>query len=178
MSGPERTFVLVCSFPHFLVQTLTLALLGDIVNVLGSFTKSGISTPSISITSSDNILILHPDLLLTPSALSSALECRRKPLLSGLVRSSSDTTPALVWGNILHEVMQACMSSGRWEDLWIDEKIEEVIREKISDVAKINLSVEDARREIKLRAKGLKGFSEKYIADSPKVVLFPNAGMI
>ncbi|KAF8123075.1 DNA replication factor Dna2-domain-containing protein [Mycena galopus ATCC 62051] len=141
---------------------------GDIVNVLGSFTKSGTSTPSISITSSENILILHPDLLLTPSALSTSLECRRKPLLSGLVRSSSDTTPALVWGNILHEVMQASMSTGRWEDRWVEERIEEVIRERISDIAKINLSVEDARREIKLRAKGLKAFSEKYLADSPR----------
>ncbi|KAJ7675810.1 Dna2-domain-containing protein [Mycena polygramma] len=141
---------------------------GDIVNVLGSFTNSGTSIPSISITSSENVLILHPDLLLTPSALSSSLECRRKPLLSGLVRSSSDASPALVWGNILHEVMQVCLSSGRWEELWIEEKIEEVIREKIADIAKINLSVEDARREIKMRAKGLKAFSEKYIADSPK----------
>ncbi|KAK7048375.1 DNA replication helicase [Favolaschia claudopus] len=142
---------------------------GDTINVLGSFSTSGTSSsPSISITSSDNILILHPDLLLTPSALSSSLECRRKPLLSGLVRSSSDTSPALVWGNILHEVMQACLSSGRWEDAWVEEKVEQVIRDKISDIAKISLSVEDARREIKLRAKGLKAFSEKYIADSPK----------
>ncbi|KAJ7250856.1 DNA replication factor Dna2-domain-containing protein [Mycena haematopus] len=140
----------------------------DIVNVLGPFIKSATPTPSISITSNENIIILHPDLLLTPSALSTSLECRRKPLLSGLVRSSSDTTPALVWGNILHEVMQASMSTGRWEDRWVDEKIEEVIREKISDITKIRLSVEDATREIKLRAKGLKAFSEKYIGDSPK----------
>ncbi|KAJ7095853.1 DNA replication factor Dna2-domain-containing protein [Mycena belliarum] len=141
---------------------------GDTVNVLGSFMLSDSSTLSIAVSSSDNYLILHPDLLLTPSALSSALECRRKPLLSGLVRSSSDCTPALVWGNILHEVMQTCLSSGRWEDIWVDEKIEEVIREKISDIAKINLSVEDARREIKLRAKGLKAFSQRYISDFPK----------
>ncbi|KAJ7761485.1 DNA replication factor Dna2-domain-containing protein [Mycena maculata] len=141
---------------------------GDIVNVLGSFTKSGSSTPSITVTSSDNFIILHPDLLLTPSILSNSLECRRKPLLSNLVRSSSDISPALVWGNILHEVMQACLSSGRWDDVWVNEKIEEVIREYISDIAKINLSVEDARHEIKLRAKGLKAFSEKYISDSPK----------
>ncbi|KAJ7134639.1 Dna2-domain-containing protein [Mycena epipterygia] len=148
--------------------TRTDVCVGDVVNVLGSFTKSEPSTLSISITSNENFLILHPDLLLTPSALSSALECRRKPLLSGLVRSSSDITPALVWGNVLHEVMQACLSSGRWEDVWVDEKIEEVMREKISDIAKINLSVEDARREIKERAKGLKAFSQKYISDSPK----------
>ncbi|KAF7346336.1 DNA replication helicase [Mycena sanguinolenta] len=118
---------------------------GDIVNVLGSFNKSA-TPPSISITSSENILILHPDLLLTPSAISTSLECRRKPLLSTL----------------------ASMSTGHWEDAWVDKKIEEVIREKLSDITKINLSVEDATREIKLRAKGLKAFSEKYIADSPK----------
>ncbi|KAJ7212100.1 DNA replication factor Dna2-domain-containing protein, partial [Mycena pura] len=141
---------------------------GDIVNIVGSFTQSESSTTSTSITATDNFLILHPDLLLTPSTLSNSLQCRRKPLLSGLVRSSSDVTPALVWGNILHEVMQSCLTSGRWDDLAVDEKLEEVVREHISDIAKINLSVEDARREIKFRAKGLKSFSEKYISDSPK----------
>ncbi|KAJ6508771.1 DNA replication factor Dna2-domain-containing protein [Mycena sanguinolenta] len=140
---------------------------GDIVNVLGSFNKSA-TPPSISITSGENILILHPDLLLTPSAISTSLECRRKPLLSTLVRSGSDTSPALVWGNILHEVMQASMSTGHWDDAWVDKKIEEVIGERLSDITKINLSVEEATREIKLRAKGLKAFSEKYIANSPK----------
>ncbi|KAJ7644148.1 Dna2-domain-containing protein [Roridomyces roridus] len=138
---------------------------GDIVNILGSFTSSN---SSISITSGENFLILHPDLLLTPSVLSNALECRRKPLLTNLVRSVSDTSPALVWGNILHEVMQACLLASRWEDLWVDDKIEEVIRQHISDIAKINLSVEDARHEIKQRARGLKAFSEKYISDTPK----------
>ncbi|KAJ7863097.1 DNA replication factor Dna2-domain-containing protein [Mycena olivaceomarginata] len=163
LSGLERRSVILAD-----EWARTDVRVGDIINVLGPFTRSGTSTPSISITSRENVIILHPDLLLTPSALSSSLECYRKPLLSGLVRSSSDTTPALVWGNILHEVMQACMTSRRWEDAWVEEKIEEVIREKISDIAKINLSVEDARREIKLRAKGLKAFSEKYLADSPK----------
>ncbi|KAJ7069715.1 Dna2-domain-containing protein [Mycena amicta] len=138
---------------------------GDIVNIIGSFTTS---SETISITSAQNFVILHPDLLLTPSTLASSIECRRKQLISGLVRSSSDTSPALVWGIILHEVMQACMSAERWDDPWVQNKVDELIRAHLPDVAKINLSVEDARREIHLRAKGLKAFSEKYLADSPK----------
>ncbi|KAJ6501059.1 AAA domain-containing protein [Mycena vitilis] len=130
----------------------------DVINVVGDWPTSA---PSISITSGENLLILHPDLLLTPSALSSSLECRRKPLLSNLVRSSSEPTPALVWGTILHEVMQSCLSAGRWEERWIDEKMEQVIRERIPDIAKVHLS-------IKMRAKGLRPFSEKYMADVPK----------
>ncbi|KAF7314319.1 DNA replication helicase [Mycena kentingensis (nom. inval.)] len=138
---------------------------GDIVNIIGSFSSS---TDTITVSAEANFLVLHPDLLLTPSTLSNSLECRRKPLLSGLVRSSSDTTPALVWGIILHEVMQACMSAERWDDLWVEKKVDEVIQEHISDVTKISMSVEDARREINARARGLKAFSEKYLADSPK----------
>ncbi|KAF7298895.1 DNA replication helicase [Mycena indigotica] len=137
---------------------------GDIINIVGS---SPLST-AISITSSQNFLILHPDLLLTPTTLANSIECRRKQMISSLVRSTSDTSPALVWGNILHEVMQSCMAVEYWDERWIEAKVEEIIREHISDIAKINLSVEDARREINLRARGLKAFSEKYLADSPK----------
>ncbi|KAF7299539.1 DNA replication helicase [Mycena chlorophos] len=141
---------------------------GDIVNIVGSFSKSPSSTETISITSSDNFIILNPDLLLTPSTLANSIECRRKSALSGLIRSSSDATPALVWGIILHEVMQACMSADCWDDRWVEAKVDEVVGQHISDIAKISLSVEDARREIHLRAKGLKAFSGKYLGDAPK----------
>ena len=50
---------------------------------------------------SANLLILHPDMLLTATALSKAPQCMRKPLLTSLVRSTSDITPALVWGSML-----------------------------------------------------------------------------
>ncbi|PPR02905.1 hypothetical protein CVT26_009751, partial [Gymnopilus dilepis] len=96
----------------------------DIINVIGHFSQSPSHNHSshphspkrtISITSQTNFLILHPDLLLTATALSNAPQCRRKPLLSSLVRSSSDTTPALVWGSMLHEVMQRCLVEERWD---------------------------------------------------------------
>ncbi|KAG6852485.1 hypothetical protein C0991_011583 [Blastosporella zonata] len=145
---------------------------GDIINVLGNFdiaiTSSSSITRSITITSKFNLLILHPDLLLTATALSNAPQCRRKPLLSNLVRSTSDTTPALVWGNMLHEVMESCLSENRWESTWVDEKIDEVILRGLNELIKINVTIEQAKREITTRAKGLLAFSEKYISDFPK----------
>jgi len=70
---------------------------------------------------------------------------------------------------MLHEVMQACLSSGNWEDSWIDERIEEVVRMGLADLIKINIGVDQAKREVKMRAKGLREFSQKYIAEIPKV---------
>lgn len=146
---------------------------GDVINVLGLFSPIVPSTSSmtlcITISSKSNLLILHPDLLFTATALSDATQCRRKPLLSSLVRSSSDTTPALVWGNMLHEVMQSCFIAGRWEESWIDEKIDHVIRKGLDHLLKIDFPVEQAKREVAARAKGLIAFAQKYVSDSPKV---------
>ena len=146
---------------------------GDTINIIGTFTSSTPSTSSIpssiTITSKSNLLILHPDFLLTATALSDATQCRRKPLLSNLVRSSNDASPALVWGNMLHEVMQSCFSSGRWEESWINQQINEVINKGLCELLKIDVSVEQAKREVGARAKGLFAFAQKYLGDNPKV---------
>jgi DNA replication ATP-dependent helicase Dna2 len=91
-----------------------------------------------------------------------------------LVHSSSDITPSLVWGNILHEVMQGCLREGQWGGEWIDERIERVVRageggRGMGDLVRLGVGVEEAVREVKARAGGLKTFGERYMAHSPKV---------
>ncbi|KAJ3545844.1 hypothetical protein NMY22_g2278 [Coprinellus aureogranulatus] len=142
---------------------------GDIVNAIGQFDDThDPEKPSIRITSSANLLILHPDILLTATALSNAPQCARKPLLSSLVRASNDVTPALVWGNMLHEVMQTCLSEKRWEQEWINDRIDEVLINGLGMLLALNVSVETARTELRRRAIGLTIFKDRYIADTPK----------
>lgn len=137
---------------------------GNIINVIGDFDSFGI----IKITSKINFLINHPDILITATALSNAPQCRRKPLLSALVRSSLDITPALIWGNMVHEVMQICMAEQRWDDRFIEEHTKEIINKNLAELVKINVSVDEAKREVKARSRGLRMFSERYIAETPK----------
>lgn len=145
---------------------------GDTVSVIGEWTKR--SPPDIPLTtmtvcSKHNIFIHHPDVLLTATSLSNASQCLRKPLLTNMVRSSSDVTPSLIWGNMLHEVMQTCLSVSRWDDKFVDKKIAEVAQGGLGELLRIDMGVEQAIIEVKTRAKGLKAFSDKYIAQSPKV---------
>ena len=132
---------------------------------------------SISITSQSNLLVLHPDILLTATALSSASQCRRKPLLSSLVHSSSDTTPALVWGSMLHEVIQKCLLEQRWDQTFIQRCVDEAVVAGLGDLVKVGLNEDVAQRELQDRATGLKIFQEKYLHNAPKVLdlsFFPN----
>lgn len=154
-----------------------VATLGDIVNIIGHFSllkESSSSTAlSITISSKENLLILSPDMLLTATSLSNAPQCRRKPLISSLVRmSGSDITPATVWGNMLHTVLQSCLIEQRWDQKWIDERIDETVRDGLSDLFRLDVSVEHAKHQLSERAKGLRAFSDKYISASPKVCIF------
>ncbi|KAF8960597.1 AAA domain-containing protein [Flammula alnicola] len=154
----------------------------DIFNVLGTFSGPSSLSPStlspasaapsakrhISITSPTNMLILHPDLLLTATALSNAPQCRRKPLLAALVRSTSDTTPALVYGSILHEVMQRCLREGMWDAGFVDGCIGDAVQAGLGELVKLGVGEEVARREVSERARGMGVFAEKYLAEEPK----------
>ncbi|KAH7909650.1 Dna2-domain-containing protein [Hygrophoropsis aurantiaca] len=158
-TGERRSVILRDDWVNADVRT------GDTINVLGDFDRI---SASITVSSRANLMIHHPDLLLTATALSNAPQCRRKPLLSALVHSSSDITPALVWGNMLHEVMQSCLIAQRWDERWIDEHIDEIVRRSLVELVKLGLGIDDAKREVKMRSKGLRGFSERYMSQTPK----------
>lgn len=90
-------------------------------------------------------------------------------MISNLVRSSSDMTPALVWGNMLHEVVQMCLLDNSWDEGRVNAKISDVVKSGLGDLLSINIGVEQAEHEVKARASGLKAFSARYIAHTPKV---------
>ena len=95
--------------------------------------------------------------------------CRRKSILSNLVRTVTDARPSSVCGNILHEVVQSCMSENRWDTKFIDEEIDSVSRRKLLDLLRIGMTVEEVTGEVKDRAVGLQVFSKRYMGKTPKV---------
>ncbi|KAI0317541.1 AAA domain-containing protein [Amylostereum chailletii] len=159
----------------------TNVLPGDIINAIGHFEipptdASSSSTPpppSIIITTQHNLLILHPDVLITPTSLASAPHCTRKPLLSQLLRSSpsSPQTPALLYGNVLHEVIQACLRTGKWDQSYIETLVDEQLNNSLGGLLRINVNVDEAKQAILERGKGIAGFGKRYMGAIPK----PNA---
>ena len=139
------------------------------VNVIGRFTVELGRAPFITVTNKQNILILHPDILITSTSIANSSHCIRRPILSTLVRKSSDVTPSLVWGNMLHEVVQQCLMSQRWDEQFIDQIIDEIIMAGLEDLVKISFTVSQAKVELQRRAEGLKTFGKKYIGEVTKV---------
>lgn len=74
-----------------------------------------------------------------------------------------------MWGNILHEVVEACLSEGRWDKKFINDGIDDVCRSRLPDLMRIDMSVEEVAEKVRERAGGLEMFSKVYIGKFPKV---------
>ncbi|KAG6914027.1 hypothetical protein DXG01_002858 [Tephrocybe rancida] len=125
---------------------------GDItVNAVGSFNLATTSlsiTLSITITAKSNLLILHPELI-TATALSNSPQCWRKPLLSTLLVLPTLAVPPtrVVPPTTLHPLL-------------VDEEIDKVILEGFNELVKFDVMIDEAKREVMTRDKGLLAFSE------------------
>jgi DNA replication ATP-dependent helicase Dna2 len=69
---------------------------------------------------------------------------------------------------MLHEIMQACLTEGRWDDKWIEAKTDEIVRQGMDSLVKLNLNLDVAKAEIRKRAQGLQSFSQRFIGESPR----------
>lgn len=84
---------------------------GDIVNVV-SPVLDDTSTRPIAITFKDtsSYVIAHPDILVTMTSIANAMPCVRKPLLNQLVRLPEPLSKPMIYGNILHGLLQESLS--------------------------------------------------------------------
>lgn len=139
------------------------------MNVIGPFGVSADNQKSITVTNMENLLIHHPDTLLTPSLLASAPNCQRRPLVTALVRAPSPPTPALVYGTVLHEVVQKCLQEKRWDAPWIEARVDTALSMAFGDLVRAGVTLSVAKDEILRRAAGVETFGERYIGDEPKV---------
>ena len=139
------------------------------VNIVGPFDVSASGQKTITVTTLKNLLIHHPDTLLTPSLLASAPNCQRRPLLTALVRALSPPTPALVYGTVLHDVVQKCLQEKRWDASWIETRVDTALSTAFSDLVRAGVTLSVAKDEILRRAAGVETFGERYIASYPKV---------
>ena len=189
---------------------ITICITGDIVNIIGSFSTS--STPGAESTqsdpdatlptcilsySSDNVLIVHPDTLVSATRVADAPICRRKAVVQEKIRSTNDTSPALVYGNLLHELFQSCllaMSEARDDTKHAncgavssqeliehafgprkrEEEIERLLKvpKNIEMLFMIGVELDDARHYLRDKSAGYGDFAERFVGETPKVSSF------
>ena len=138
---------------------------GAHVHVVGDFDCYG----QCIIDNTQNLLILHPDHLISATVVGTSFTCIRKSVLEDRVKTTSESNESLVYGHILHEVFQESLKANRWDDESMLAIIDNVATKHLEALFEINIEHVMAIDQLKARATDLQNWAKIFIAVSPKV---------
>lgn len=171
---PEKVLVVQAERTN---TTKTIHLRGDwyvtpanpksFVHVIGQFE----STNRCIIDNAQNMLILHPDQLISSTVVADSFGCTRRAVLQDRVKATSDSSPALVYGTLLHEIFQEALMANKWDPQFLGSVIDKAITKHIEDLYVIKVEINDAKEHLLSKMKELRHWAQLFVSSIPR----PNA---
>jgi DNA replication ATP-dependent helicase Dna2 len=139
------------------------------VHVIGIFDARGCCI----IDDNNNLLILHPDHLISSTVVADSFGCTRRAVLQDRVKATSDSSAPLVYGTILHEIFQAAMLANRWDTKWLTDLVQNVATRHLEDLYTIKLQIPQAVEYLSSKMAELQSWAELFISSQPNVRFLP-----
>jgi DNA replication ATP-dependent helicase Dna2 len=135
------------------------------VHIIGIFDASG----RCIVDDQNNLLILHPDHLLSSTVVADSFGCTRRAVLQDRIKATNDSSAPLVYGTILHEIFQAAMLSNRWDTEWLTELVQEIATRHLEDLYTIKLQTPQAVEYLLSKMPELQSWAELFVSTQPHV---------
>lgn len=140
---------------------------GCFVHIVGAFSKSG----ECYVDDNQNMLVVHPDILVSALSVADSFACLRKSVLGERVKASKSQTPPLVYGTILHEIFQEALRANRWDTGWLVLTIERSVKSFLGSIHEIQVSTAQAIDHLKSKMPELQAWAELFVREAPRVSL-------
>lgn len=135
------------------------------VHVIGGFESTG----QCIIDNSQNILILHPDQLISATVVADSFTCMRRAVLQDRVKATGDKTPPLVYGTLLHEIFQEALMANKWTLGFLNNVICKITEKHVEDLYTIKVSESAAREHLRSKMPELRSWAAAFVTPFPKV---------
>ncbi len=140
---------------------------GAYLHLIGDFDRLG----QCVVDNTHNLLILHPDHLISSTVVGDSFTCTRKAVLQDRVKTTSDANQSTIYGSMLHEIFQEAMRANRWDDEFMTTTIETIASQYLETLFEIQIQHSTAVEHLKARAVELQAWAEIFVSAKPK----PNA---
>lgn len=138
---------------------------GSFVHVIGEFDCRG----QCIIDDAENLLILHPDQLISALVVADSFTCMRRSVLQDRIKATSEASAPMVYGTMLHEVFQEAMQANRWDTEWLESTIQSLVVRHVENLYKIKLPIEQAVEHLLSKMPGLQSWAEVFVRATPQV---------
>ena len=147
---------------------------GDYVHLTGSFEElDDGSSPGMLVAVVDdlnNMIILHPDHLLSATVVADSFGCVRRAVLQDRVKATNEPSEAQVYGHILHEIFQAGLRTNRWDRQYLGQVAEDIVRRHhLEDLYLINVDLRRAIAHLTDRVAEFEAWAKMFVCVEPQV---------
>lgn len=135
---------------------------------MGDFSKNG----QITIDDHENLIIVHPDHLVSATAVADSFDCLRKAVLQDRVKATSPTSKPTVYGSILHEIFQVAMTANKWDSEWLDELLQTTLLKYIEGLFEAGAAdTNEALEHLRSKIPELQSWASIFVNTQPGVSL-------
>lgn len=75
----------------------------------------------------------------------------------------------MVWGQMVHEVMQRCLISDRWDDDFVKKYVSDTVSHRYMDVLRLSEDIQSAKLKLGSYSSALSELGSRFIGPVPKV---------
>lgn len=134
------------------------------IHIIGDFEPSG----RCIIDNDKNIVILHPDQLISATVVADSFSCMRRAVLQDRVKATSDPSAPLVYGTLLHEIFQEALMLNDWSPVFLSGVIDRVMKKHVVDLYTIKVGFTDTREHLSSKIPEIRGWAEKFVSAYPR----------
>lgn len=135
------------------------------VHLIGQFSRTG----QCVVDDHHNMIILHPDHLISATVVADSFGCLRRAVLQDRIKATSKANPPMLYGTLLHELFQAALSENKWDTPFLSDTIDKLLPSKFETILEIAQTCEQVKEHLSSKLPELQSWAEIFVRAEPRV---------
>ncbi|OJJ40513.1 hypothetical protein ASPWEDRAFT_218869 [Aspergillus wentii DTO 134E9] len=136
---------------------------GSYIHLIGDFDATG----QCIVNDSENMIILHPDHLISATVVADSISCQRRAVLQDRIKNSNDVSRPQVFGIIFHEVFQEAMQANQWVLNSLRALVEKIMVRHVEDLYLVQMSIFEGVEYVMSKIPVLKTWADTFLRAEP-----------
>ncbi|PTB54017.1 hypothetical protein M431DRAFT_86646 [Trichoderma harzianum CBS 226.95] len=109
-----------------------------------------------------------PEKLVSATVVADSFGCMRRAVLQDRVKATSEASPPLVYGTMLHEIFQAALLANNFDLPFLSQLIDKNIEKHIEDLYTIKVGIAAAKEHLQSKMTELSYWARSFVASQPQ----------
>lgn len=138
---------------------------GHYIHVSGRFDAAG----RCIVDDANNMIILHPDHLISATVVADSFSCQRRAVLQDRVKVTGEASKPQVYGHMLHEIFQEALRANKWDLNWLKELIGRILPKYLESLYEIHTEPPEAAAYLQAKMPALRAWAASFLRNQPTV---------